>query len=393
MVHPPKGGWLSTAWWGISALNNWKPWEDTEMAIRSRMLLLAAAGLILVGFLSFGSSYAKAQDRGRVVVTSPGGQLQDAQRRVFFEPFQRETGIKLIEATGPTLAKIKAMVVSNNVEWDVVEVTPSEFLVLAANNLIEKLDYNAFDKKVLEEIDQRVVQPSGIGTIFYSNVIAYNTKKYSKENHPRTWADVWDVKRFPGPRILQAGDYVVTPIEYALLADGVAPDKLYPLDFDRAYRSLEKIKPFVVKWVKTAAAAPQALIDGEAHIAVASHGRIVDLMDKGGPVDFEWNQGLIQVDYWVIPKGAKNYQNAMKFIALASRAEPLANLCKQLPFGPVNHRSFEFMTPEQARRLASYPDNLRKQVWINAEWWAKTDASGKSNVEKNLEMWNAWITK
>lgn len=364
------------------------------MRIQSQVVwLIAAICLTLLGSLPFGQSEAQGQDKGVVVITSWGGKFQDAQRKAFFEPFEKETGIKVIEATDPSLSKIKAMVLAKNTEWDVVEVVPSTLLVLVKNNLLEKLDYSVFDKKLLAEIDPRVIHPYGIGTIFYSQVIGYNTRKYTKENHPRSWADVWDVKRFPGPRVLHAGSYVMTPVEYGLLADGVPPDKLYPLDLERAYRTLTKIKPHTVKWATSGTAGPQALVDGEADIASVSHGRIVQLKEEGAPVDFEWNQGLIQFDYWAIPKGAKNYKNAMKFIEFASRAKPLADLCKLLPYGSVNRRSVEYMTQEEARKLASHPDNLSKQIFFNYEWWGETDASGKSNVEKNLEMWNAWITK
>ena len=37
----------------------------------------------------------------------------------------------------------------------------------------------------------------------------------------------------------------------ALLADGVAPSKLFPLDLDRAFHKLDQIKPNVAVWWKT----------------------------------------------------------------------------------------------------------------------------------------------
>ncbi len=46
------------------------------------------------------------------------------------------------------------------------------------------------------------------------------------------------------------------------MADGVAPEKLYPLDLDRVFRSLDKIKPSIVKFWDTGAEPVQMLIDG-----------------------------------------------------------------------------------------------------------------------------------
>ncbi|RVK86356.1 ABC transporter substrate-binding protein [Sinorhizobium meliloti] len=333
---------------------------------------------------------AQAQNSDAVVVCSYGGGFQDAQRKALFEPFTKATGIKVVEATGPSLAKVRAMNMSGNVEWDVAMFVPADFLILVESNLLEKIDYNAINKDILAQVDKRVVQPFGVGALFYSNVIAFNTKRYPTGKHPRTWAEVWNVQKFPGPRILPAGTFVVRPTEFALMADGVPPQQLYPLDLERSYRNLSKIKPHVVKWQTTGAMAPQALVDGEADIGMASHSRIVQLKSEGAAVDFEWNQGLVTADYWAIPKGAKNVRNALKFIEFASRPEPQAELSKLNPVGPVNSSASSLLTPEQAQRLASHPDNLEKQVWLEAAWWAqKTD--GKTNIEHNIEMWNAWL--
>ena len=133
---------------------------------------------------------------------------------------------------------------------------------------------------------------------------------------------------------------------------------------------------------------PQALVDQEAVIAAATLGRIVKLKNDGAPVDFTWNQGIIQYDYWIIPKNAKNYENAMKFIEFATRPEIQAALVKVQPLGPVNLKSFDYIDDAHARTLPSHPDNLRKQVFSSAEFWAGTDASGKSMIEVNQEMWN-----
>ena len=53
---------------------------------------------------------------GVVRVCSYGGAFQDAQRKAYFEPFERLSGIKVIEAQGPDPAKIKAMVDTRNIE-------------------------------------------------------------------------------------------------------------------------------------------------------------------------------------------------------------------------------------------------------------------------------------
>jgi putative spermidine/putrescine transport system substrate-binding protein len=350
------------------------------------------AGALVIGLalISLNLS-AAAQEKRTLVIASYGGSYQDAQRKAFFEPFEKETGIKVVDATGATGAKVKAMVLGGNPEWDVFATDSADFLALSRAGLLEKIDYKAMDPKTVAELNPQIVKEYGVGSVFYSQVIVYNTRKFSKDHHPVTWADVWDVEKFPGTRVLPSGNYLVRPIEFALLADGVDPKHLYPLDLERAYRSLSRIRPNVVKWVNTAQAAPQALVDGEADVGFSSYGRVADLRARGAAIDFGWEGALITADYWAIPKGTKNYDIAMKFIEFASRADRIAELVKQLPYGPVNTKTFDLLTPEQQQLLPTYPANLEKQILLQPEWWAEVDASGKSNIEKNLDMWNAWI--
>jgi putative spermidine/putrescine transport system substrate-binding protein len=328
-----------------------------------------------------------------LVVCSWGGAFQDAQREAIFKPFESATGIKIVEASGPSMAKLAAMVQSGNIEWDVVNITPGDFRVLANRKLLEPFDYSRWNKSLLNDVDQRVIDPYGIGNNFYTKVIAFNTKTYTRDTGPKNWADVWDVKKFPGPRILDAGNFAVPPIEYVLLADGVPADKLYPLDLDRAYRALTRIKPSVVKWATSSAMAPQGLNSGEAVIAAATMGRVAALKNGGAPVDFTWNQGLLQFDYWCVPKGTKNTTNAMKFIEFSLQPEGFAALCKSQPVGPVNRRAFDVMSPDLAKTLPSYPPNLEQQILLNPAWWAETDSNGKSNIEKNSQRWNEWVLR
>src|SRR5258707_11657222 len=77
------------------------------------VLLLALAG--------FGSCRHETSTPRELVVVSYGGSYQEAQRKAIFEPFEKATGIKIKEAEwSGEYAKLKAMVDSGNVTWDVV---------------------------------------------------------------------------------------------------------------------------------------------------------------------------------------------------------------------------------------------------------------------------------
>lgn len=358
------------------------------MKMRRRDFLLAAGSAAIA---AGATRPLRAQSKGEVVVCSWGGSFMDAQREAFFAPFEKETGIKVVETTTPEFAKIRAMVESGNTEWDVVNIVPSDYLALIDLGMLEKIDYTRFDKKILDDVLPTVVFPYGIGNDFYSEAISFSTKAFPGDNHPKNWADVWNVEQFPGPRMLYSAEWVIRPNEGAVMADGVEPSKVYPLDLEYSYRSLDKIKPHVVKWATTPAMPIQALVDGEAVIVQAPVNRVQQAKEKGAPVDFVWDQALTQYDLWSIPKGAKNYDNAVKFIEFSSRADRGAALAMIQPLGPVSKSSFDLLPPERAQILPAHPSNVDKLVFINSEWWAEKDASGKTNIERNVEMWQQWV--
>ena len=149
-----------------------------------------------------------------------------------------------------------------------------------------------------------LIHPYGVPNILFSRGICYNTKAISPDQHPRSWAEVWDVKKFPGQRSLGAFSGSLTPdLEFALLADGVPMDKLYPLDIERSFKSLDRIRPNVAKFWTTGAMSPQMLTDGEISVGSAYINRIGDLIATGAPVAYEWNQANVQNNYWCILKG------------------------------------------------------------------------------------------
>jgi len=146
-----------------------------------RLKVAVAIPVLAVLAFSVGAVSAK---KDHVVAASWGGSFQDLQRETMFKPFEKETGIKVIEATGPSLAKVKAMVESGNTEWDVSGMVPGDLLVLAREGLVEKIDYDNYFKGMMDDIVPEVIHPYGIGNFFYTKVIAFNTDVYPKGKHP-----------------------------------------------------------------------------------------------------------------------------------------------------------------------------------------------------------------
>jgi len=173
-------------------------------------------------------------------------------------------------------------------------------------------------------------------------------------------------------------------LEAALIADGVEKDAVYPIDIERAYNSLSKIKGDVVKWWEAGAQPAQALTDNEAVMVHAWNGRIAAIQAEGAPAGITWNEGMLATDVWAIPKGAKNAENAQKFTAFITMAIPQARLSMLIPYGFVNEKAAEYIPAERLAQLPTAPQYKDQMFERNAEWWVE-------NRDAVLERWNEWI--
>ncbi|BCH27886.1 ABC transporter substrate-binding protein [Mesorhizobium sp. L-8-3] len=317
-----------------------------------------------------------------VVFAGWGGSIQAAQRKIYFDAFEKETGIRVIDVPDNNLAKIKAMVESGDVQWDVSNALGLWIPQGAADNLWEKLD-DAVVKA--DNVPEAYRSDYGIGNAAYGQILAYNTESTDKASVPSTWADFWDIDGKPGARgLYDAPRYT---LEFALLADGVAPQDLYPLDVDRAFASLDKIKHKVAVWWDQFPQVPILLASGELDMSSSSHTRIRDVVARENvPLQVVWNQGLMTVDWLAIPRGAKNAANAMKLIEFMSRADLQAEFARETGIGPTNEAALELLTAEEREGLPSYHYQQGEMALFDTAWWAE-------NSDRMIERWDAWKLK
>jgi putative spermidine/putrescine transport system substrate-binding protein len=309
-----------------------------------------------------------------VVFTSWGGTTQAAQKSNWAEPFTAASGIKVV-MDGPTdYGKFKAMVESGNVAWDVVDVEGDFAARAAKDGLLEPIDYAVVSKTGL---DSRFSGTHQVGSFYYSFVLGYN--KDVVKGTPANWSSLFDQKAFPGKRTLYKWS-APGVLELALLADGVAADKLYPLDLDRAFKKLDTIKSQIVWWTG-GAQSQQLLASGEAPLGMFWNGRIHAIQSTGGNVGISWDQNLTAADVLVVPKGSKNRAAAMKFLAYATSAKAQAGMATETAYAPVNTEAKALMPAAAVKEL---PDQFQKsQINLNMAYWAENrDAIGK--------RWYAW---
>ncbi|WP_054302860.1 ABC transporter substrate-binding protein [Gemmobacter sp. LW-1] len=315
---------------------------------------------------------AMAED---MVFTSWGGTTQDAQAANWAQPFTEKTGTGVMQ-DGPTdYGKIKAMVEAGAVTWDVVDAEFDWALQAGKQGLLEPLDFTVIDKA---KLDPRFVSDYAVGSFYYSFVLGWNPANFS-DAQPATLADLFDTTKFPGKRTFYKWS-APGVIEAALLADGVAPDALYPLDLDRAFAKLDTIKSDIIWW-EGGAQSQQLLASGEAPIGFFWNGRLAALQADGMPVGISWDQNITAADALVVPKGTAHKDAAMKFIAEATSAEGQAAFAAATGYAPVNLGSADLMDPAVR---ATLPD-AQTAVQVNADmaYWAE-------HRDEIGNRWYAW---
>jgi putative spermidine/putrescine transport system substrate-binding protein len=314
-----------------------------------------------------------------LTVTSWGGEYEDAQKRAIIEPFERLTGAQ-IETSATDIVQLRKMVEDEETRWDVSDVLTEDVLPLANLGVLETIDYNVIDPKGL--FDEARLD-HGVSSSFYSTVLTYRTDRWPDLQPPGSWRDFWDVDRYPGTRGLHR--QAQGTLEFALLADGVALDELYPLDVPRAFAALDIILPAMTLWWEQGAQPAQMVTSGDLDMVSAWHSRIYRLQDEAPTVGISWNGGALSGDSWVIPKGAPNLDVAMDFVNFATRPEVCAAFATLVPFGPVNSDTFDLLPAEVVERLPTAPQHRDIQFMTNFEWWFQH----REAVEAEFEDWMA----
>ncbi|HZS82958.1 MAG TPA: ABC transporter substrate-binding protein [Stellaceae bacterium] len=326
--------------------------------------LRLGAGLAAFGVAS-GRFRRAAADAGKVVVRTGGGAYEEALRKAIFEPFTAATGIQVVPFA-TNVAKLVAMVESGNIEIDVADLGEFTTVTFQNKGALAKIDKSKFTRTDLADLDP--VRDYYIGENTYATVLGYNKDAFPTK-HPQSWAEFWDVSAFPGTRMLEDMGAEYPNLEFALLADGVPMDKLYPLDVPRAFKKLRAIRPHIAKWWDSGAVSAQMLASKQTVLGSIWSGRIQALVDANAPVAIEWNQSSRQLQTLCILKGAPNLDNAHKYIDFALQPKQQAEVARLSGYGPINRKAFDHIDAATADKLPTSPQHLKISFATDASWW------------------------
>jgi putative spermidine/putrescine transport system substrate-binding protein len=342
-----------------------------------RALLLGGVALPI----AVSARHASAQGK-TLNVAGYGGALNDYLTKDFAEPFGQQTGIKVNFGSGASLALAKLQTASGGAaQWDMINLTGSEYVEAVKQKLIVPYDYSVIDAS---HVPPEYKEEYGIKFSLYLFVMCWDQKKIPNDQAPKTWAEFWDTKRYPGKRSLDANISDGSTLELALLADGVPLDKLFPLDVERALKSLDKLGRDNIIWYNTNQEPIQQLTSGAVSLATAFHGRVLLANRAGANLGFTPNYAGVSGNYYCVSSASANKKEAMQFLNFMLTNVPGAvEYMKATAYAIPNTAALPQLPKDIADILPTNPA-LQDKVFIKSDsWWA-------ANLDKAVQRFKEW---
>jgi putative spermidine/putrescine transport system substrate-binding protein len=314
-------------------------------------------------------------------VISFGRADRAALAAAYIDPFAKARGIAVQSLSyDGQVTELTQMVSAGAPVWDVMQVESRTLQQGCQQGLFEKLDPARVPPAA--DLIPGALSECGVGIFAWAQALVYSDQL---RQAPRSWADFWDIRKFPGRRGLRRSAKYT--LEIALMADGVEPKNVYATlsseaGVARAFRKLEQIRKDTVWW--QAAPQPSELI--AAGIVNMSSGYTLWFdpdQERNGHTRIVWRQSLYDIDSWAIPKGTPKRDEAYRFIAFASLPERQKVLSEQITYGPTNRNAVGLLPASLAGKLPSSTPNLAGALRIDTAFWIEHGDA----LERRFNAW------
>jgi len=357
------------------------------MSSHCRMACIGLAVVVVAG----GPVIAQTAPQKELTVVSWGGTYTRSQMLAYVKPYREANGEWVaMETYNGGLDEIRAQVETENVVWDLVDFELADLIRGCREGLLEKLDHGTLPAgddgtPAAQDFIPGALTECGIGQTVWATVVAYNNESFT--TRPTKLADFFDVKNFPGKRGVRRDPRII--LEWALMADGVALDKIYAtLDTaagqERAFDVLERIRTSLVFW--TTGSEPVALLEsGEVAMTSVWNGRMFrPIVEQGKDYTIMWDGQIWDIDSWGVPKGTYNLSKALDFIRFATSSQQLAEQTKYISYGPARKSAMALVDDKVKAMLPTAASNTGNALQTDAVWWATHHAELSSRFEKWL---------
>jgi putative spermidine/putrescine transport system substrate-binding protein len=306
-----------------------------------------------------------------------------AWQSVFVKPFTLATGIPAnAGAWSGGLSELTRQIKSPTNPFDLVMVNSGDLAAGCAGGAFEKLDWSQIGGR--DHYLPSAVSDCGVGATVGNLVLAWDRTKL---NSTPTWADFWDVTKFPGKRGLHQG--VRGNLEIALMADGVAAQDVYKVlstsdGVDRAFRKLDQLRPYIVWWNSPEDAA-RILASGDVLMTSAASPEIVQAARKlHRDFGLQWAGSLYEVLSWAVAKGTPNARAAIQFLYFSGTPAIEGRLVAADAEGGLAKGANEGLPPDLAAISPTAAGNLQAGLQSDAAFW-------EANFTKLNQRFQKWM--
>ena len=345
--------------------------------MKKRVFAISMAGLTAASALLSGcgasgntgtsgtdSAASGSADAGELYVYNWGEYIDED----VISQFEDETGITVVYDLFETNEEMYPVIEAGAVNYDVV--CPSDYMIqkMRENDLLAELNFDNIPN--IDQIDPAYMEMSqsfdsenkySVPYCWGTVGILYNTKLLDELGvpAPTKWADLWD-ERLSGEILMQ--DSVRDAFMVALKKDGCSMNSESKDELEQAKQELIDQKPLVQAYVIDQVR--DKMIGGEAAVGVIYSGEMLYIQDEvanlGLDYDLEYvipEEGTnLWLDSWVIPKNAKNKENAEKWIDFMCRPEIAKANFEYITYPTPNKGAFELLDEEMQNNKAVFPD-------------------------------------
>ena len=320
--------------------------------MKKKMLSFIVITAMLVTMLAGCGSKSSAGKNGELNIFIWTEYVPDS----VIEKFEEETGIKVNVSTYSSnedmLAKVKS---ESEGTYDIVQ--PSDYMVeqMASQGMLEELKTD--NLKNLSNIGESYLDPSYDPGNKYSVPyqggvagIAVNTSKVKK--NITSYDDLFDSSLKNS--IVALDDYRAV-IGMTARSMGYSMNETDPAVLSKIQDKLLTLKNNVKLYDSDSP--KSALISGDCTVGYVWSAEIALAMEENPDIKvvYPTEGAYLFMDNWAIPKGAKNYDNAMKFIDFMLDAENAQMVLEEFPYLSPNTKAVEAMGEDYSKNEAKNP--------------------------------------
>lgn len=270
--------------------------------------------------------------------------------------FEKETGIKVIYETFTQNEDMYMRIKEGGSSYDVV--VPSDYMIerMISEDMLMEMDLSKLSnfKNIGEDYLNMEYDPEQKYSVpyFWGTVgILYN-KKMVKEK-PQSWSVLWD-KQYKDNIIMM--DSTRDSIGIALIKDGYSMNSRNMNELNKAKKDLIEQKKIVMAYLVDEI--KSQMVNEEAALAPVYSGDAVVAMSENEDLDYVIPKegSNIWFDAMVIPKEAKNVENAYKFIDYVLRPEVSAKNAEYVEYSTPNTEAYKLIEEDLSFKEVAYPD-------------------------------------